>query len=373
MLDLDRAAPTASIPGVSGPIASDPAAPSAPDGPSAPGAARAVEPAFGPGSVAVPPPGDPATFPALQDEIRRLARERNAVILAHSYERPEVQDVADHVGDSLRLSRVAASAPESTIVFCGVSFMAETAKILSPSKRVLLPDIAAGCSLADSITVEQVRNWKAEHRGAVVVSYVNTSAAVKAESDYCCTSGNARAVIAAIPADRRILFLPDMFLGLWLQRVTGRKLTIWLGECHVHAGIRPSDVASLQLELPDAELLIHPECGCTSQVLEAAADAAFGGKPPHVLSTEGMVTFAEQSPAGAFLVATETGILHRLEKMAPGKRFVPVDCEAVCQYMKLTTLEKVRDALKYGVHQIDVPAEIADKARVALERMIAIG
>jgi quinolinate synthase len=323
--------------------------------------------AFGPGSVVVPPPGDPATFPALQAEIRGLAREHNAVILAHSYERPEIQDVADHVGDSLRLSRVAASAPESTIVFCGVSFMAETAKILSPDKRVLLPDLAAGCSLADSITAEQLRNWKAEHRGAVVVSYVNTSAAVKAESDYCCTSGNARAVIDAIPADRKILFLPDMFLGLWLQRVTGRKLTIWLGECHVHAGIKPADVAEWHAREPGAELLIHPECGCTSQVIEIAGDEA------HILSTEGMVTYAEKSPADTFLVATETGILHRLEQKAPGKRFVPVNREAVCQYMKLTTLEKLRDSLRLGVHEIDVPADVAAKARLALERMIAIG
>jgi quinolinate synthase len=321
---------------------------------------------FGPFSIAVAPPGDPATFPALQAEIRQLARERNAVILAHSYERPEIQDVADHVGDSLRLSRVAASAPESTIVFCGVAFMAETAKILSPDKRVLLPDLAAGCSLADSITVEQLRNWKAEHRGAVVVSYVNTTAAVKAESDYCCTSGNARAVIEAIPADRQILFLPDMFLGLWLQRVTGRKLTIWLGECHVHAGIRPSDVDEWHRAEPGAELLVHPECGCTSQVLEAAGDDV------HILSTEGMVTFAERSGADTFLVATEVGILHRLEQKAPGKRFVPVNREAVCQFMKLTTLEKVRDSLRNGVHEIDVPAEVAARARLALERMIAI-
>jgi quinolinate synthase len=322
---------------------------------------------FGPDSVSVPPPGDPATFPALQAEIRELAREHDAVILAHSYERPEIQDLTDHVGDSLSLSRLAASAPQSTIVFCGVSFMAETAKILSPRKRVLLPDIAAGCSLADSITVEQLRSWKAEHRGAVVVSYVNTTAAVKAESDYCCTSSNARAVIDAIPADRAILFLPDMFLGLWLQRVTGRKLTIWLGECHVHAGIRPSDVEQWHRELPGAELLIHPECGCTSQVIEAV------GEDAHILSTEGMVTYAQQSKADAFLIATETGILHRLEEKAPGKRFVPVNREAVCQYMKLTTLEKVRDSLRDGIYEIDVPTHTADRARIALERMIAIG
>ena len=333
--------------------------------------------AFGPGSVVVPPPGDPATFPALQAEIRELAREHDAVILAHSYERPEIQDVADHVGDSLRLSRTAARAAASTIVFCGVSFMAETARILAPTKRVLLPDLAAGCSLADSITVEQLRSWKAEHRGAVVVAYVNTTAAVKAESDYCCTSSNARAVIDAIPADRPILFLPDMFLGLWLQRVPGRRLHIWLGECHVHAGIRPSDVEEWRRAEPNAELLIHPECGCTSQVIEAVGEeAAFGGpatrKPAHILSTEGMVTYARQSKADTFLIATETGILYRLEQKAPGKRFVPVNREAICQYMKLPTLEKVRDSLRLGVHEIDVPADIADRARLALERMIAI-
>jgi quinolinate synthase len=322
--------------------------------------------AFDPASVKIPPPGDPTTFAALQTEIRELAGQHDAVILAHSYERPEIQDVADHVGDSLHLSRIAASAPQSTIVFCGVSFMAETAKILSPDKRVLLPDAAAGCSLADSITVEQLRDWKAEHPGALVVSYVNTTAAVKAESDYCCTSGNARAVIDAIPAGRQILFLPDMFLGLWLERVTGRKLTIWLGECHVHAGIRATDVAEWHRREPDAELLIHPECGCTSQVIEAAGDDA------HILSTEGMVTFAERSTAEAFLVATEVGILHRLRQKAPGKRFVPVNREAVCPYMKLTTLEKVRDSLRLGVHEIDVPAEVAVKARLAVERMIAI-
>lgn len=329
-------------------------------------AGRATSGTFGAYSIPVAPPGDPATFPALQAEIRRLAREKDAVILAHSYERPEIQDVADHVGDSLRLSRLAASAPESTIVFCGVAFMAETAKILSPGKRVLLPDPAAGCSLADSITVEQLVRWKADHPGAIVVSYVNTTAAVKAESDYCCTSSNARSVIEAIPADRQILFLPDMFLGLWLQRVTGRKLTIWLGECHVHAGIRPSDVDEWHKAEPGADLLVHPECGCTSQVLAAAGDDV------HILSTEGMVTFAEQSSADTFLIATEVGILHRLAQQAPGKRFVPVNREAVCQYMKLTTLEKVRDSLIQGVHEIDIPAETAARARRALERMIAI-
>jgi quinolinate synthase len=333
-------------------------------------------------SIVLPPPGDPSTFLALQAEIRRLARERDAVILAHSYERAEIQDVADHVGDSLMLSRVAASAPQSTIVFCGVKFMAETAKIISPSKRVLLPELAAGCSLADSISAEQLRAWKAKHPGAVTVSYVNTTAAVKAESDYCCTSGNARAVIEAIPADREILFLPDMFLGMWLQRVTGRRLHIWLGECHVHAGIRREDVDEWHRAEPSAELLIHPECGCTSQVIDAAnvgvsgaGALAAGHSVPmatHVLSTEGMVSYASRSPSASFLVATEVGILHRLALKAPGKRFVPVNREAICQYMKLTTLEKLRDSLARGQFEIDVPSDIADRARLPLERMIAI-
>jgi quinolinate synthase len=318
-------------------------------------------------SIDVPPPADPASIPVLQAEIRELAAEREAVILAHSYQRAEIQDVADHVGDSLMLSRVAAQAPQPLIVFCGVAFMAETAKILSPEKRVLHPDPAAGCSLADSITADQLRAWKADHPGAVVVSYVNTSAAVKAESDYCCTSSNARAVIQSIPHDRQILFLPDMFLGMWLERVTGRKLTIWLGECHVHAGIKIEDVERLRAAEPGADLLVHPECGCTSQVIEAAGDQA------HILSTEGMVRYAEASPAPSFLVATEIGILHRLAVKAPGKRFVPVNREAICQYMKLITLEKLRDSLLLDQFEVTVPEDVADKARLALERMVSIG
>src|SRR5438046_4100685 len=241
----------------------------------------------------------------LQADIKQLARKRNAVILAHNYERPEVQDVADFVGDSLGLTREAAKTSSQVIVFCGVHFMAETAAILSPSKIVLLPDLAAGCSLASTIDAKQLRAWKAEHPGAVVVAYVNTPAEVKAESDYCCTSGNAVGVIEAIPADKEILFLPDLFLGLWLERVTGRKLRIWLGECHVHAGIRPRDIEYWQREAPDAELLVHPECGCASQAM------AFANGRTKILSTERMVEHARSSPADRFLVATEEGILHR--------------------------------------------------------------
>ena len=302
----------------------------------------------------------------IQDEVRALAQERGAVILAHNYQVPEVQDVADFVGDSLGLSREAAATDAETIVFCGVHFMAETAVILSPEKTVLIPDPDAGCSLAASITADQLRAWKAENPGAVVVSYVNTSAEVKAESDYCRTSGNAQAVIEAIPSDKEILFLPDMFLGLWLERVTGRKLRIWLGECHVHAGIRPQDIERWQREAPDAELLVHPECGCASQCM------AFANGRTHILSTEKMVSFAKQSPKERFLVATETGILHRLHKEAPGKRFEAVSERAICRYMKMITLEKLRDSLRDWKHVVTVEPEIAAHARAAIERMVAI-
>ena len=307
-----------------------------------------------------------AEITTIQDEVKALARERDAVILAHNYQVPEVQDVADFVGDSLGLSREAAATDSEAIVFCGVHFMAETAKILSPDKTVLIPDLDAGCSLAASITAEQLRDWKAEHPGAVVVSYVNTTAEVKAESDYCCTSGNAKAVVEAIPADREILFLPDMFLGIWLERVTGRKLTIWLGECHVHAGIRPADIERWQDDAPDAELLVHPECGCASQCM------AFGNDRTHILSTEGMINFAKDSPKSRFLVATETGILHRLNKEAPGKRFEAVSERAICKYMKMITLEKLHASLRDWKHEVTVEPEIAARARGAIERMVAI-
>src|SRR6476661_8409732 len=302
----------------------------------------------------------------MQDEIKALARERDAVILAHNYQVPEVQDVADFVGDSLGLSREAAATDAEAIVFCGVHFMAETAKILSPDKTVLIPDPDAGCSLAASITAEQLREWKAEHPGAVVVSYVHTTAEVKDESDYCWTSGNAKAVVEAIPTDREILFLPDMFLGIWLERVTGRKLTIWLGECHVHAGIRPADIERWQDEAPDADLLVHPECGCASQAM------AFGNERTQILSTEKMIDYAKRSPKQRFLVATETGIIHRLQQEAPGKRFEAVRDDAECRYMKLTTLEKVRDSLRHGRHRITVEPELAERARLAIERMVSI-
>ncbi len=307
-----------------------------------------------------------ATIADLQEEVAALARERGAVILAHNYQVPEVQDAAHFVGDSLGLTRQAAATDAEVIVFCGVHFMAETAAILSPQKTVLIPDPDAGCSLAASVTAQQLREWKAEHAGAVVVSYVNTSAEVKAESDYCCTSGNAKAVIEAIPADREILFLPDFFLGLWLERVTGRSLRIWMGECHVHAGIRPEDIERWHDQAPDAELLVHPECGCASQAM------AFGDERTQVLSTEGMVRFARRSPKDRFLVATEVGIIHRLAKEAPGKRFEPANPSASCRYMKMITLAKVRDSLRDDKHVVEVHAGIAARARGAIERMVAI-
>jgi quinolinate synthase len=308
-----------------------------------------------------------AELTSLHEEVRALAAERGAVILAHNYQVPDVQDVADFVGDSLGLSREAAKTDSDAIVFCGVHFMAETAKILSPEKTVLIPDLDAGCSLAASITADQLRDWKAANPGAVVVSYVNTTAEVKAETDYCCTSGNAKAVIDAIPRDKQILFLPDMYLGLWLEKVTGRKLDIWMGECHVHAGIRPADIDRWQAEAPDAELLVHPECGCASQAM------AFGNERTHILSTEGMINFAKQSPKPRFMVATEIGIIHRLEKEAPEKRFEPVNRKAFCKYMKMITLEKVRDSLRDWKYEVDVEPEIARRARGAIDRMVSLG
>jgi quinolinate synthase len=308
----------------------------------------------------------------LQDEIRSLAAERKAVLLAHNYQVPEVQDVADYVGDSLGLSQQAAATEADVIVFCGVHFMAETAAVLAPEKTVLIPDLDAGCSLAASIDAEALARWKDENPGAVVVSYVNTSAEVKALSDYCCTSGNARQVIEAVPADREILFLPDMFLGTYLERVTGRKMKVWPGECHVHAGIRPDDVARTLDEHPNAELLIHPECGCASQCMYAATENPALGVRTHVLSTEGMVQRARMSPRREFMVATETGILHRLGKEAPDARFYAMSERAVCRYMKMITLDKVLRSLQNMTEVVTVAPEIAARARGAIERMIAL-
>jgi quinolinate synthase len=305
-------------------------------------------------------------------EVRRLAGERRAVILAHNYQVPWIQDVADFVGDSLALSRQAAETEAKTIVFCGVHFMAETAKILSPDKTVLLPDLAAGCSLAASITADDVRTWKAEHPGAVVVAYVNTSADVKAESDICCTSSNAVEVVRSIPEDREILFLPDMFLGAHVERQTGRKMDVWMGECHVHAGISPQDLKSRVESEPGAEVLVHPECGCSTAAIWLMDEGVLPAERTRILSTGGMVREAQRSPAEKFLVATETGILHQLRKGSPGKTFEPINELAVCQYMKAITPDKLLRSLRDGVFEITVPEEIRVRAARAVERMIAV-
>jgi quinolinate synthase len=310
--------------------------------------------------------------PELVPLIERLRRERHAVILAHNYQLPEVQDIADYVGDSLNLSRQAAETDAEVIVFCGVHFMAETAAILSPQKTVLLPDLEAGCSLADTITADQLRDWKAEHPGAAVVSYVNTSAEVKAESDYCCTSGNAEAVIRAIPEGTEILFCPDMFLGAHLERVTGRRMHVWMGECHVHAGIDPDDLEATRRRFPGAELLVHPECGCTSATLYRLGRGDFQGSSCVVASTEGMVRRAVESPATTFIVATEVGILHRMIQVAPAKHFLPASQDAICPYMKRITLEKIAACLERMEPRVTVPQPVAERARRALDRMVAI-
>jgi quinolinate synthase len=317
-------------------------------------------------------------IPALSREVRELAAERNAVILAHNYQVPEVQQVADYVGDSLGLSQKAAAAGADTIAFCGVHFMAETASILSPDKRVLLPDKDAGCSLADSITADQLRQWKAENPGAVVVMYVNTTAEVKAETDYCVTSSNAVAVVEHIlrehGPDTDILFGPDMFLGAYVEKVIGRKLKVWVGECHVHAGIRPADIAAVREQHPGADFLIHPECGCSTSVMEYVAAGDVDLENTHMLSTGGMLAHARRSDADTFIVATETGMLHPLEEANPGKSFVPANRAAVCQFMKMITLTKLRDALLADddSYVVKVDPAIAERARIPIERMVAV-
>jgi quinolinate synthase len=315
---------------------------------------------------------------SLQAEVRRLAEQRDAVILAHNYQVPEVQDVAHYVGDSLGLSRQAAQAGAGTIVFCGVHFMAETASILSPGKTVLIPDLDAGCSLADSITADEVREWKAQHPGALVVMYVNTSAEVKAETDYCVTSSNAVKVVEHIyrehGPDQEILFGPDMFLGAFVEQRTGRRMHVWSGECHVHAGIRPSDIERVRAEHPGADFLIHPECGCSTSVMEYVAAGDIAEEGVHMLSTGGMLDYAERAKPGATaIVATETGMLHPLRQAAPDSEFIAANEAASCRYMKMITLPKLRDSLRDGVHEVRVPPEIAERARLPIERMVAIG
>lgn len=307
-------------------------------------------------------------------EVRQLAKDRDAVILAHNYQLPEIQDIADHVGDSLALSRIAAQVKESTIIFCGVHFMAETAKILSYDKTVIIPDARAGCSLADTINAEQLRTWKAEHPGAVVVSYVNTTAAVKAETDICCTSSNAVEVVQSIDPNKEILFCPDQFLGAHAQHMTGRtNMHIWMGECHVHAGINGQDLKAMVAAEPEAELFIHPECGCATSAMYLASSGVVPKERTKILSTSGMITAAKETRAAKVLVATETGMLHQLRKANPLVIFEPVNRAAVCKYMKMNTPEKLLEALRTGKDEVTVPRDIADRARLSVERMIAIG
>ncbi len=305
-------------------------------------------------------------------EIQRLKKEKNAVILAHNYQVGEVQDIADFTGDSLGLSQAAAGAEADVIVFCGVHFMAETASIICPDKEVLIPDLEAGCSLASSISVDDLRNWKKQHPGSVVVSYVNTTADVKAESDYCCTSTNAVKIVRSIPEDEEILFLPDMFLGAYVSKVTGRKLHVWPGECHVHAGIRPKQIAKMREAHPEAEMLIHPECGCVTSCMYYAANGSIDSGNTHILSTEGMVRHVRGSKATEFIVATETGILYKMRKENPDKIFYPASEEAVCRYMKMITLDKVLTSLQDDVYRVKVPERVALKAKRAIDRMLEL-
>jgi quinolinate synthase len=317
-------------------------------------------------------------IPALKREVRALAEERNAVILAHNYQVPEIQDVADYVGDSLGLSQQAAATDADAIVFCGVHFMAETAAILSPQTPVYIPDVDAGCSLADSITAEQLREWKSQYPGAVVVMYVNTTAEVKAETDYCVTSSNAVEVVRHIyrehGEDTEILFGPDMFLGAYVERVTGKRMHVWIGECHVHAGIRPADLQQTMDAHPGADLLIHPECGCSTSVMEYAAGGDIDAERTYMLSTGGMVKHARESQNDEFIVATETGMLYPLERANPDKSFIAANEQAVCQYMKMITLPKLRDCLRgmRADQRVTVAPEIAERALVPIERMVAV-
>jgi quinolinate synthase len=305
-------------------------------------------------------------------KVRALAETKRAVILAHNYQVPWIQEVADVVGDSLELSRKASQTDAEIIVFCGVHFMAETAKVLSYDKTVLIPDLDAGCSLAASITAEELRAWKAENPGAVVVTYVNTSAEVKAESDYCCTSSNAASVVESIDPSRPILFLPDMFLGAHVERITGRKMTLWMGECHVHAGIQPHDIDKKLSEYPEADFYIHPECGCASQALYLNSIGALPAGRTHMLSTSGMLRQGLQAEAGTVVVATETGLIHGLQKESPGTRFVPANEDAVCRYMKTITPSKLLSSLEEEKYEVTVPKDVADRARLAVDRMISI-
>ena len=309
----------------------------------------------------------------LKERIEKLKKEKDVIILAHNYQIPEVQDVADFVGDSLGLARKAAKTNHKIILFCGVHFMAETAAIISPKKKVLIPDTEAGCSLSDSINLEQLKTWKQEHPNAITVGYVNTTAEIKSELDYCCTSSNAVNVVKSIPNEKEILFLPDMFLGSYVAKMTGREnMLIWAGECHVHAGITPDHVKEKLNSLANAEFLIHPECSCTTPMMYDVANGSYNSNQVQILSTEGMMNHVKNSKSNEFVVATETGILYRMKQENPAKKFIPASEKAECEYMKMITLEKVYDSLLNETSIVTVPTEIADKARLAIERMLSI-
>ncbi|MDQ0286183.1 quinolinate synthase [Desulfofundulus luciae] len=297
----------------------------------------------------------------LSEEIKRLKKERRAVILSHVYQRPEVQEIADFVGDSLGLSQQAAKTDAEVIVFCGVHFMAESAAILSPDKIVLLPEIKAGCPMADMVTVEALRERKKEIPGATVVCYVNTSAAVKAESDVCCTSANAVKIVSSLPEDRPVLFIPDENLGQYVARQTGRKIHLWEGYCNTHDKLFAEDVLAAREAHPNALVLVHPEC--RPEVIDLA-DA--------VASTTGMIRFARESDAREFIVCTEAGILHQFRKQCPDKEFYLASDKLICPNMKATTLEKVHRALVTLEPRVTVPPEIRERALRSLERMLAV-
>jgi len=291
-------------------------------------------------------------------KIRNLAKEKDAIILAHNYTRPEIQDIADFVGDSLELSRTASKLSSRIIVFCGVHFMAETAYILSPDKMVLLPDIHAGCPMADMISAAQLRELKKEHPGAKVVCYVNSSAEVKAESDICCTSANAVDIVNRLDSEE-IIFVPDKYLGSYVSKVTGKKLILWDGYCPVHAMIKPEDILKLKNFHPDARVVVHPEC--PPEVIDLA-DA--------VKSTSGMLKYVKETDVEEFIIGTETGIIYRMEKENPGKKFYPVRQDFICADMKRLTLEKVLSSLEEEKHKVVVPEDIRLRALSSIERML---
>ncbi len=295
--------------------------------------------------------------------IRELKEARGVVILAHNYQEGPIQEVADFVGDSLKLAQYATTIQEPTILFCGVHFMAETAVMLCPDKKVLMPDPAAGCGLADMVMPEQIRTWKRDHPNGVVVCYINTSAAVKAECDYCCTSSNGIEAIEAIPADKEILFVPDYYLGTYLKDRTGRNITLWKGYCPAHAVINPEQIDHLRDAHPEAEFLMHPECGCLTKQMDLA---------DQILSTDGMIQYVKKSKSDSFIIATENGILSRMRRENPGKVFIPASEHAGCHHMQRNTLEKVYRSLVTGQFEVTVDPAVAQRAMVPLNRMMAL-